>query len=157
MTPGTDTTSRIEDVFGKSVIAADGSVDRARLARQVFADHESLRRLESIVHPAVRRAIRGRLDSLDGEDGVVVIDAVRLLQSDLLSLVEQVWVVTCSRETQLQRLTTMRGMTSEDAERRLLAQPSFDHPRVSRVIENSGSQEDLRRRAKAAWESFLGA
>jgi hypothetical protein len=49
----------------------------------------------------------------------------------------------------------LRGMLPEAAAARIGAQPTFEHPRVSRVIENAGSPEDLRRHVEAAWEEFI--
>jgi dephospho-CoA kinase len=84
-----------------------------------------------------------------------VVDAVRLLQSELLALSDAVWVVRCAPETQMERLMTIRKMTSAAAEGRLAAQPSFSHPRVTTVIENSGSPQELRDRVDGAWKSLL--
>jgi dephospho-CoA kinase len=154
MAAGTPVTARVRQAFGDEVIAADGSVDRRHLASIVFSDSRRLRALEAITHPAVRDAIHARLREQRGRDGVVVIDAVRLLQSDLLQLVDEVWVVTCPQQTQLARLTTTRRMTHSEALDRIRAQPSFEHSRVSRIIMNAGSREDLRRQVEAAWTSF---
>lgn len=141
--------------FGPGVTRADGGVDRARLGELVFADPTALVRLERILHPAVRSVIRARVQELESRDGVIVIDAVKLLQSELLELCDAVWVVRCSAETQVRRLRDIRRMSAEAVEGRLAAQPSFDHPRVTTVIENSGSLEDLRERVRAAWAATL--
>ena len=154
MQPGTEVTREIARRFGEAVIAPDGSVDRARLGGIVFADPERLRELESITHPAVRRSIRGRLQDYADEDGVVVVDAVKLLQSDLLPFVEAVWVVQCSQQVQLERLRMIRGMSREAALDRVRAQPDFRHERVTAVLENSGSLQELRERVQQAWQVF---
>ena len=91
--------------FGPGVTRADGGVDRARLGELVFADPTALVRLERILHPAVRSVIRARVQELESRDGVIVIDAVKLLQSELLALADVVWVVRCRPEEQMQRLT----------------------------------------------------
>lgn len=147
----------VHATFGEDFIAPDGSVDRARLGTVVFANEAKLRALEAIVHPLVRREIRRRVEELRAREGVIVIDAVRLLQSDLLPLTHAVWVVTCKRAVELERLTGRRGMTPEEAERRLAAQPPFEGPRVTRVIENSGSLHELRDAVEAAWAEFVPA
>jgi dephospho-CoA kinase len=154
MTPGTAVTDAIRQTFGPGVVRPDGSVDRARLGRLVFADPDSLRRLEEIVHPAVRRLVRERIQRLEGQTGIVVVDAVKLLQSELLELCDAVWVVQCSSEAQRRRLTEVRQLTDEEAQSRLNAQPSFLHSRVMRVIENSGSVEELRREVEAGWRDL---
>lgn len=155
MVSGTPVTTQVREAFGPEVIASDGSVDRAALGDVVFGNSARLRLLESIVHPAVRHAIRERIAEMHDENGVVVVDAVRLLQSDLLPLVEEVWVVSCPTQAQLRRLTEIRGMSRQQAQGRLDAQPSFEHERVTRVIDNSGSIEELRQQIEAAWNDFL--
>src|SRR5207245_1625183 len=57
---GTEATQAIAARFG-DVLAADGSVDRRKLAPIVFADEAARRDLEAIVHPAVYRAIAAGL------------------------------------------------------------------------------------------------
>src|SRR6266581_4418293 len=55
--PGTEAATAIAARFGADILAADGSVDRAKLGPIVFADPAARRDLEAIVHPAVYRAI----------------------------------------------------------------------------------------------------
>lgn len=152
MGAGTQTSIAVGMAFGSGILNEDGSVNRARLGEIVFRDPAKLRALEEIVHPAVRKVIREQLDRA-GPGGVTVLDAVKLLQSDLLPLTETVWVVQCAYEAQLQRLTD-RGLSSEAAMARIGAQPDFDDPHVSRVISNSGSLSDLRRQVGDAWLEF---
>lgn len=137
--------------FGPKVMRLDGAVDRSRLGEMVFSNPDTLLRLERILHPAVRSVIRTRVREISSQKGVVVIDAVKLLQSELLELCDAVWVIRCSGEMQLRRLRDVRQMSEEAINGRLAAQPSFDHPRVTTVIENSGSLEELRGQVIEAW------
>ncbi len=154
MAPETAVTAAIADTFGIDVLRDDGAVDRGALAAKVFADQTALRKLEAITHPAVRATIRQRLTGLEGRDGIVIVDAVKLLQGDLLPLCDTVWVVRCPRDEQTRRLIAIRGMTAEAAEKRIAAQPAFDHPRVDRVIENTGSLDQLEKQVATAWHEF---
>lgn len=151
MGPSSPLAAEVAATFGERMLGPDGAVDRAALARIVFSDPEELRRLESISHPAVRREIRRRLEALSGASGVVVVDAVKLLQSDLLPLAHEVWVVACDPREEVRRLTERRNMAADDAAARLEAQPSFEHPAVSRVIRNNGSLMELRENVERAW------
>lgn len=151
--PGTQVTAAVAGAF-PGVLAEDGSVDRSVLAEKVFGHQESLRRLEGIVHPAVRATIRDRLEHFRGRRGLVVIDAVRLLQSDLLPLCDAVWLVTCDRAEQERRLRENRRMSDAAVRDRLDSQPTFDSPRVSAVIPNSGSRADLAHAVRRAWEAL---
>jgi dephospho-CoA kinase len=151
---GQPLSGRIGEEFGPETIRPDGGVNRAALGRIVFQDPDKLRLLESLTHPAVREEIRSRLESLKGTSGVVVLDAVKLLQSPLLPLTDEVWVVTCDPEIERARLTGLRGMTDEDAESRMRAQPSFEHPRVTRFVKNNGSLMELRQTVERAWSAL---
>lgn len=149
--PGMPVSREIAAAFGPEMLAPDGSVDRGRLGDVVFGHPEQLRRLEGIVHPAVRAAVRQELAQYHGKPGVVVIDAVRLLQSDLLPLCDAVWVVQCPEEAELRRLRRNRGLDEAAARARLAAQPSFDHPAVTRIIHNDGTRQALRAEVELAW------
>src|SRR3990172_9271905 len=48
----------IADHFGADCIAADGSLDRSKMRRQVFADPKAKRKLKAILHPLIRRESR---------------------------------------------------------------------------------------------------
>jgi dephospho-CoA kinase len=154
--PGTETTAMIAREFGDDILQADGAVDRGRLGTLVFSDTGALRRLEAITHPAVRRVIRTHLQEYAGTpSGVVVLDAIKLLQSELLEIVDAVWVVTCARDVEMKRLSELRSMAVVEAEARLEAMPPFAHSRVTEVIDNSGTIEELRAQVEAAWQRFL--
>lgn len=154
MEPATETTRRIEHAFGADAIASNGAVDRRVLGRRVFSDPDALIELERIVHPAVRSAIRRKLETFAGDKGVIVLDAVKLLQSDLADLCTAIWVVHCSRDEALRRLTQDRAMSEEDALNRLAAQPAFDDPRVSVIIDNSGDREETLEQVRREWEDL---
>jgi len=89
-----------------------------------------------------------------GLDGIVVLDAVKLLQSNLADLCSAIWVVQCTCDEELRRLTEDRAMSSEDADNRLAAQPSFDDPRVTAVIDNSGTQEQTLAQVRRLWDEL---
>jgi dephospho-CoA kinase len=150
MRAGTPTSARIAERFGQEALDATGAVDRAALGRAVFADPDALRDLEAITHPDVRLEIRRRLERY--QDGVVVVDAVKLLQSDLLALCDAVWVVSCDPASEMRRLMHRNALIEDDARRRIDAMPSFEHAAVAVRIDNSGSMDDLRPRVRQAWE-----
>jgi dephospho-CoA kinase len=154
MMAGTETTRQVEREFGMDVIAPNGAVDRAALGARVFANREALRSLEQIVHPEVRLAIRRRISGLAGQTGVVVLDAVKLLQSDLADLCSIILVVNCTTEEELRRLREDRGMTLQAATDRIAAQPDFDDPRVSHVIDNSGRLEQTQAEVRRLWDQL---
>ena len=84
--------------FGAGILDANGEIDRRRLGGIVFSDAARLRQLEVIVHPAVLARISEALATA-GEE-VVVLDAIKLLESGLSLVCDTVWVVTCPRDQQ---------------------------------------------------------
>ena len=55
--PGTPALRKIAAHFGQDVLLPDGSLDRPKLGSVIFGDSEKRRVLNSIIHPAVRRAM----------------------------------------------------------------------------------------------------
>jgi dephospho-CoA kinase len=82
---------------------------------------------------------------------LIAVDAVKLVESGMASLCDAVWLVTCDRERQIDRLMT-RGLSRTDAERRVAAQPGTDSKcgQVDVIVDNSGSIEQTRRQVADA-------
>jgi dephospho-CoA kinase len=94
--------------------AADGTVDRARLAEQVVGDAEALRRLEAIVHPLVRRAQEQFLAQAEADGAAVaVLDIPLLFETGGDERCDAVVVVSAPAETQRERVMSRPGMTEE--------------------------------------------
>jgi dephospho-CoA kinase len=137
--------------FGEGILRPDGEVDRPKLGALVFADPAALRRLEAIVHPAVLERIAELLAQATAP--VVVLDAIKLMESGFADLCDAVWVVTCSPEQQLARLMHTRQMSEAEARLRIEAQPPQAEKiaRADVVIDNSGRLAQTRRQVAQAW------
>lgn len=156
--PGQPLVERLVQEFGPGVLGPDGGVDRQRLGDIVFGDAAALRRLETLVHPAVQGALVNTLRRIP-EHAVGVLDAVKLVESGYAPLCHGVWVVQSPREIQLRRLMETRGMSQAQAEQRLAAQPPAG-PKLAvatEVIRNAGTLDQLRGDVAAAWQRFLDA
>lgn len=156
MQPKSEVWRRIVEEFGQGVLKPNGEIDRAVLGGIVFDDPEALGRLERIVHPAVTEAVRVMIQQSKAK--VVVVEAVKLIEAGMHRGYDSVWVVTCRHEQQLARLMGERGLTREEAEARLGAQPSLEEKlrQADVVIDNSGSLEDTWRQVRAGWEKATG-
>lgn len=157
MAPGGAAYEAVVKAFGSDILTRDGHIDRARLARIVFGDPDALKRLESIVHPAVFEEIKRRIEKSDRP--VIALEAIKLLEAGLsITICDQVWVVLADPQVQMARLKA-RGMDEEEARRRMAAQMSMEayRRRADVVIDNSGSLEDLRRQVEAAWRHLMAS
>ena len=158
--PGEPAHDAILAHFGARVRAPDGTLDRAALAALVFVDPEALRELEAIVHPAVRPRILAALADVEraGAD-MVVIEAIKLIESGYAPLLDEVWLITCPPEEQLARLAG-RGQSEADARRRIDAQFGLVErlaPVATRVIDMGGSRDAAQRRIAGALTAALAA
>lgn len=151
MAPGAPAYLPIVEMFGRFVLNDDGTVNRSILGSIVFSFPEALTKLEKIVHPVVQQAIQTLVSR--AKQRVIVIEAIKLLESDLLNLVDAVWVVDASPETQLKRLTEKRKLSEDEARKRIIAQrPQADKiARANVIIMNDGNVEDTWKQVQAAW------
>ena len=152
MRAGTLAHAQIVETFGPQVLAPDGEIDRARLGDIVFADPDSLARLEAIVHPATLEAIDRRIAATSAE--VVVVEAIKLIEAGMADGCDSVWVTTCRPEQQVYRIVGGRGLSRAEAELRVRAQPPQEDKiaRADVVVDTSGSLARTRAQVRAAWE-----
>ena len=150
--PGTEVFAAIVERFGDGVVAADGSLDRTALAAKVFGDPDELKALTDIVHPAVGVTIAERMTEAADTDDVVVLDVPLLVESGRDDMAAMV-VVDLDPEVAVQRLVEHRGFAEEDARARISRQASREDrlARADKVLDNSGSVEDLLAQVDAAW------
>jgi len=141
-----------EPVAAKPVAAGTGdAIDRAALGRIVFADPVERRWLEQLVHPLVRQCFEAELQRL-AHAPVVVLMIPLLFETGLESLCSEVWLVTCSPETQLQRLIGRDGLPEHEARARIAAQWPLARKQAlaDRLIHNDGDPEALEQQLAAA-------
>jgi dephospho-CoA kinase len=156
--PGTPVHDAIITRFGPSIVAEDGTVDRAALGRLVFADPTALRGLEALVHPAVRPRILGIVGDAEAAGApAVVIEAIKLVEGGLAALCDEVWLVTCDPAVQRERLVA-RGTPEADADQRMAVQAGLVErlrPSATRVIDTSGTAGETRALVERAFRQAL--
>ncbi len=149
----------VREAFGDAVFT-DGAIDRPALGRLVFADERARQELMAILHPktlAVHRAEAGEHVTA-GPDAVAVIDSPLLFESGLAAEMDVTVTVAASEETRIRRAVARaeeRGYKADEDElrRRDAMQMPLDEKRsrADIVIENDGTEDDLRERALAVW------
>jgi dephospho-CoA kinase len=146
---------QVINAFGNWILSEDGQVDRARLARVVFSDPEALAHLESIVHPLVGQAVD--LLVRRSKQEVIVLEAIKLIESGLRSKADTLWVTYASPEVQLARLVQKRGMSEAAARQRIQAQPEqkLKMDQADVIIRNEGNFEETWRQVLDAWQRLF--
>jgi len=153
LAPGTTGLAAVVAEFGPEVLAADGSLDRARLGRMVFADDERRAALEAVVHPYVQRR-SAELMAAAPPGAVVVYDVPLLVEKQLQGHYDVVIVVEASDEDRLHRLMVARRMTEADARARMAAQaaPEERLAVADVVLRNDGDLAHLARQVEGLWK-----
>lgn len=156
----------IEEAFGCGIRLADGSLDRAKLSSIVFPSPEKLKKLESIVHPAVLRDFKRwnamQSSRFDGQPAsetffgkspfCVMESAIILGKPEFLSVVSKVVLVDAPLATRLQRACE-RDNTSQESVIQRMASQRFDISKVDAFINNNGTLARLKAETE---KTFVG-
>lgn len=158
--PGKPAYYEVLAIFGEQYARPDGSLDRAALAELVFRDPDARRTLEAIIHPRVTQAIQEHLIALQQQNeppAVVVVEIPLLYEAGLDWLVDETVVVSSEQRTQVERLKTRTGMSSEQARLRIAAQMPLAEKerRADHVIRTECSLAEVRRQVDRVWHDLM--
>jgi dephospho-CoA kinase len=156
--PGTKGLDLVVDAFGDSVLKADGSLDRAKLALIVFADEEKRLLLNSIVHPLVFAAQESWINECEREhpESIAIIDAALMIESGGYRRFDKLIVVWCEPELQLQRLMARDDLSRADAMKRIASQmPQEEKKRYADfLIDTSKSFDNTRQQTETVFRQL---
>lgn len=155
--PGSSAYRQIVAYFGKSVVCADGALNRRQLRRKIVSDHDARSVLNGIIHPEIIRLMQARMARAEaaGKE-IIVVEVPLLFELGLEDRFDAVIVVSVSSEVQLQRLAA-RDNISLDQARALAATQMPDAQKRRKamfLIENNGSIEDLTRTVDELYKKF---
>jgi dephospho-CoA kinase len=141
---------QIAERFGRDVLAADGSLDRATLRSRVFSDPAARRELEAILHPLIRREVEARVRACAGPYALVLIPLL-VETGGYPDLLDRVLVVDCNEEIQVQRTMQRGGITEPEVRSIMQTQASRDArlTLADDVIHNDGDLAELARQVEA--------
>lgn len=156
--PGTPGLSAVVEAFGKGILQDDGTLDRIRLGKIVFADEEKRKLLNSVLHPFIIIAQDDQIRRWEEEDsnGIAVVDAALMIESGGYRRFNKLIVVHCRPEMQLQRLIVREALSPEDARLRIAAQMPQEEKRkyADFLIDTSEGFEDTRRQTEAVFQEL---
>jgi len=154
--PGGAAIAEIISQFGGDFVAADGSLDRARMRELVFRNAQAKGRLEAILHPLIGKQARDQAASA-AQPYVLLVVPLLLEKNAYQDVVQRVAVVDCSEQTQIER-TVRRSGISESATRAIMAAQLSRAERLARandILHNDGGEDDLSRQVAALHQRYL--
>ena len=156
--PGTSGLAEVVKVFGPAALGADGAMDRAAMRRQVFADDAARRRLEAIIHPRVRAALRAACEAAPGPYAIAAIPLYAEAGPEAYApWVDRVLVVDVPVEVQLERLLRRDGIDEALAWKMIRAQATRGErlALADDVIDNDAPLEALDASVRALHGRYL--
>jgi len=157
LTPKTPTWVEVVRAFGTKILNGDGTVNRPKLGKIVFADEKKREALNRIIHPAVEKMWTEDMEKLERKGAAeIAVVAIPLLYEVVAETnFDCVVVVGCCEPTQLARLTR-KGLSKAEACARIRAQwpLQMKMDRADFVIWNDGLLEVLHQQAETIWANL---
>ena len=120
--PGTEGLNELIEIFGKSILLTDGTLNRKHLRDELYKKGRNRAIIEQILHPKILQKMKTSMD--EHQEGVIVIVIPLLVEKNLWEPFDRAIVVDCEIETQLSRLMSRENIDKEKAEVMLMAQAS---------------------------------
>jgi dephospho-CoA kinase len=156
--PGGEAYEGIVKDFGQAILGPDGSIDRRRLATEVFHDPERLKRLNALVHPPVKARERRLQEEFAREhpEGIAVTEAAILIETGSYRGYDKLIVAFCRPEQQIERAMARDHLTREEVLDRLTRQMPLEEKlkHADFVVDTSGPKEDTLAQTRVVFESL---
>ena len=138
--------------FGGGILHENGRINRKKLAGLIFSDASQRQKLEKLTHPHIISRIENYLERREYDHKIIAVIPL-LFESRLEDMFEEVWVISCSEETQIERLKSRDNLSRQEALDRISAQMDLaeKESRADRVIYNEGSEDQLRQKLRQIW------
>lgn len=159
--PGSSVLSEIAQTFGEEVLLPDGSLNREKLGNLIFNNEEQRKKLNGIIHPAVRQEmIRQKEEWLEKGANTIIMDIPLLFESKLQSYVDKIIVVSATPAVQKERLIARNCYSAEEADARINSQlPIVEKEKgADAVINNDGTLDETEKQLNeilAKWDAKL--
>jgi dephospho-CoA kinase len=155
--PDTSTYKEIVATFGERILDSRGNIDRSSLGEIVFADPQTRKRLNSIVHPAtLQRVVSSLRQFAAAGHGWAAVEATLLIEAGWRDMVDRLWVVAAPEDSVVARLRRDRNQDEDHVRTRMLAQmpvlQMMEH--ADDIIYNDGDVEALRSRVESLWRAL---
>lgn len=144
--PGQPALDEITSRFGKDILNSDGTLNRDLLGKYVFNHQTQREELEAILHPRIQAEVKRRRQEAE-EKGVplLVYDVPLLFEKKMQTQFDEVILVSCSEEIQVQRLKKRTNWSLQEIQNRLRAQLPLSQKEklASWIIFNNGTLAEL--------------
>ncbi|MGA7236473.1 MAG: dephospho-CoA kinase [Bryobacteraceae bacterium] len=158
MAPDGEAYGGIVGEFGHEILTPEGTIDRPRLAAQVFQNPERLARLNALVHPPVLRREDEMVATFFARElhGIAVVEAAILIETGSYRRYDKLILVFSTAGQQIERALRREGAVEADIRARIDRQMPLEEKRkfADYVIDTSGTKEETLRQTRAVYEGL---
>ena len=138
--------------LGPEIAGEDGILRKDLLSAMIFGDERIRAKVNGLIHPLVWEEVRRRAEKPAAS--VTVVESA-VLPENPGDFFDEVWYVYTLKECRIRRLMESRGYSEERCLKVMESQAAEEEVRraASRVIDNNGSMEEVRRQVEAFFNS----
>lgn len=157
--PGQPALKAIAEVFGSETISPDGTLDRNRLRRRVFAQPELRKALEGILHPLIRKCARQALAQTSSAPYQILVVPLLFETGGYADLISRSLVIDCDEALQIRRAMARSNLTEAEVRAVMAAQSPRERrlAAADEIIRNNGTLEELAAQVRLMHEKYIKA
>ncbi len=146
----------VVSIFGDSILK-NGDIDRRALGELIFRNPELKNKLESIIHPWIRKEFEEAVASLKADE-VLVYEIPLLFETQAQDRFDVVITIEAPMESRISRLRA-KGLHISEIESRIAVQATREQREsvADFLIENDGNEDDLLRKVENIWDELADA
>lgn len=156
--PNTSGLAALVVAFGKDILNADKTLNRAKLRQYLLTDPAHKKLIEDILHPLIFARMNTQIAQLKNQ---LIIVEIPLITQANLSNFERVIVVKCSPQKQVERLMRRENIDEKSAKKNIAAQANQDNQDniiqqiPIDVLENHENIERLTQKTKKLYAKLI--
>ena len=141
---GSEALSEIAAIFGDDLLLESGELNRLLLKQLIFSDSQSLEKLEAILHPRIKAEITRQISTIKNQ-AYVIVDIPLLVEKNYQEMFDQIIVVDCLPEQQIERVARRDELSSSDIKKIMQNQASREerNKAATVILDNSLDKESL--------------
>ena len=128
MTEDDECIKKLKDLFGDSVYNEDGSINKEYVSGVIYKDKEQLKKLDSCVHPIVRKYIEEKMSMTRSR--LIVVEAALIIEAGYKDMFDEVWFVYCEYHERIKRIKGSRNLSDE---------------RIKEIMDNQLNEDEFKR------------
>lgn len=147
------------DLLGQDVLDENLEIDKLKMAQKIYSDSSLLRKVNEIIHPAVRIEIEKIITTVQSEGSVdcLLLEAALLIECGYKPILDELWYIQSSGDIRVKRLEIQRGYSEEKSRGIMNSQLQDEEYKLNcdRIIINNGNLEDYYSNLDTAMNDIL--